>query len=34
LAAKSIFESTYYYQVDEATSGKMAIDLVKLQLEK
>ena len=34
MAAKSIFTSTYYYQVDEATSGQMAIDLVKKSLEK
>jgi CheY-like chemotaxis protein len=34
MAAKLVFTSTYHYQVDEATSGQMAIDLVKKSLEK
>jgi CheY-like chemotaxis protein len=34
MAAKLIFSRTYHYQVDEATSGQMAIDLVKKTLIK
>ena len=34
MAAKAIFEKIYSYHVDEASSGQMAIEMVKATLLK